>query len=70
MLTKADKEWIESNFATKNDLLGLETKMTGEFSSLEDRIEEKAKERHNELLEILDHLVTNYRLDRLEGSKV
>ena len=72
MLTKNDKDWVIGNFATKYEL-------TSEMAKMEERIESKAQKRHNELMNLFDgqakqlkdneefRLVTNHRLDKLEG---
>ncbi|MFZ2202310.1 MAG: hypothetical protein WAV56_02825 [Microgenomates group bacterium] len=82
MLTKNDKKWISDNFGTKDWIIeNFATKhdLNTEIGSLGERIEKKAKERHNELLDLFDglakevkdneefRLVTNHRLDVIAG---
>lgn len=80
MLTKTDKGWIDSKFATKEDLSVARIDLKTEMANMEERIEEKAQIRHDELLNLFDglagevkdneefRLVANHRLDRLEAA--
>lgn len=80
MLTKTDRGWIDSKFATKEDLSVARIDLKTEMTKMEQRIEEKAQIRHDELLNLFDglagevkdneefRLVANHRLDRLEGT--
>jgi len=80
MLTKTDKSWIDNKFATKEDLSVARIDLKTEMSKMEQRIEEKAQARHDEILDLFDglagevknneefRLLTNHRLDRLENT--
>lgn len=82
MLIKTDKEWLNNNFGTKKwirDNFSTKYDLDEKLEKLEQRLEGKAKERHNELMDLFDglakevkdneefRLVTNHRLDRFEG---
>lgn len=92
-MTKTDKGWIKQNnvskgelktelkrFATKEDLSVARIDLKTEMAKMEQRIEEKAQTRHDEILNLFDglagevkdneefRLVTNHRLDRLENA--
>lgn len=90
MLTKDDKKWARENTVSKIDLKKTKEELRDEISGsriffrnemakMEQKIEDKAASRHNELMDLFDglakevknneefRLVTNHRLDRLEG---
>ena len=78
-MTKNDKDWIKGNFESERDWVKNNFATKHELGEMEQRIEEKAKERHNELMDLFDglakeakdgeefRLMTNHRLDKLEG---
>jgi len=57
MLTKTDKNWIDGELATKEDLSVARIALKTEMSKMEQRIEEKAQARHDEILDRLENVV-------------
>lgn len=75
--TKADLN--ETKVELKDEISGSRIFFRNEMAKMEQKIEDKAASRHNELMDLFDglakevknneefRLVTNHRLDRLEG---